>query len=82
MSQQDLPVPRASPGGVTACWIRMMRPSPVVAVPSSSSWSEPGRTTSAWWAVSERKKSMTAKNSSFSSASLVKFGVGERTPRG
>ena len=34
---------RASPGGVTAALILMMRPSPLVEVPSSSSCSEPGQ---------------------------------------
>ena len=51
---------RASPGGATAALILMIRPSPLVEVPSSSSCSEPGSTMSAWWADSERKKSMTA----------------------
>ena len=41
---------RASPGGVTAALILMMRPSPLVEVPSSSSCSDPGSTMSACWA--------------------------------
>ena len=56
--QQDLVSVRALPGGVTAFRMRMTRPSAVVTVPSSSSWSEPGRMRLAWWAVSLRKKSM------------------------
>jgi hypothetical protein len=38
--QQDLPVEPGLPGGVTAALILMMRPSPLVEVPSSSSWSD------------------------------------------
>ena len=39
---------RASPGGVTACRMRVTRPSAVVTVPSSSSCSDPASTISAW----------------------------------
>ena len=49
-----LPDPLDLPDGL------MTRPSTLVEVPSSSSCSEPGSTRSAWNAVSERKKSMTA----------------------
>src|SRR6059058_573288 len=58
----------ASPGGSTALLILITRPSTCATTPSSSSCSEPGRTTSACCAVSLRKKSITVKNSSFSSA--------------
>jgi hypothetical protein len=47
--------------------------------PSSSSCKLPASTTSACAAVSERKKSITPKNSSFSSASRVKFASGSET---
>ena len=73
---------RALPGGSTALLdvddARLRR---CTTTPSSSSCRLPASTTSAWCAVSDRKKSMTPKNSSFSSASRVKFGVGQRDQR-
>ena len=57
---------RASPGHSTALLILMMRPSTCVTVPSSSSCRLPGSTMSACRAVSLRKKSIAAKNSSLS----------------
>ena len=57
----------------------MTLPSTLVVVPSSSSMSEPGSTTSAWRAVSERKKSITAKCSSRSRASPMKRWSGRET---
>ena len=65
----------ASPGGVTAWLILITRPSVEQTVPSSSSCCDPGRTTSANRAVSLRKKSVQAKNSSFSSIRLTKRAV-------
>ena len=70
---------RAFPGGGTACRMRITRPSAVVTVPSSSSCSEPARTTSAWRAVSDMKKSMTQKNSSLSRAARVYSASGRET---
>ena len=70
---------RASPGGSTALLIFWTRPSALQTTPSSSSCMLPAKTTSAWCAVSERKKSMTPKNSSFDSASRVKFASGSET---
>jgi hypothetical protein len=64
---------RASPGGSTALLILMTRPSTWVTVPSSSSCRLPGRTMSAWRAVSLRKKSMATKCSSFSRARVTNW---------
>ena len=58
MSWTILQSSRASPGQSTALLILITRPSALVTMPSSSSWSEPGRTTSAKRALSLRKKSM------------------------
>ena len=69
----------ASPGGVTAWLILITRPSVEQTVPSSSSCCDPGRTTSANRAVSLRKKSVQAKNSSFSSIRLTNVLSGRET---
>ena len=53
-----------APGGSSARRRRMTRPSRLVTVPSSSAHCAEGSTTSATFAVSERKKSATARKSS------------------
>ncbi len=70
---------RASPGGATAWLILMTRPSVEQTVPSSSSCCDPGNTTSAKRAVSLRKKSTLATNSSFSSIRLMNALSGSET---
>ena len=57
----------------------MTRASTLAVTPSSSSCRLPASTTSACMAVSERKKSMTPKNSRRSSASRVKLASGSET---
>ena len=57
----------------------MTRPSAEQTIPSSSSCSEPGSTTSAYRAVSLRKKSIATKNSSFSSIRVMKLLSGSDT---
>ena len=66
-------------GAATARLRRMTRPSRLVIVPSSSAHCADGRTTSAIRAVSERKKSETARKSSDASRASTSCAAGDET---